>query len=58
MLTSFVGLFIASFFVGTSTLASPQAAGAFNMAWLLVAISMGATLFFLIRQKAQNPGGN
>ncbi|AIF83253.1 hypothetical protein NTE_01180 [Candidatus Nitrososphaera evergladensis SR1] len=57
MLTSFVGLFIASFFVGTATFATPATAGATNVAWLLVAISMGSVLYFLIRSKAQNPSG-
>jgi hypothetical protein len=58
MLTSFVGVLVAGFLAQTtSNIDDSGASSLFNQGYILVAISVGAVLFFLFRQKANNPGG-
>lgn len=54
MLTSLVGILIAGFFSGSSVLTNSATAQAFNIGWILVAISVGMFMWFTI-QKARNP---
>jgi len=54
MLTSLVGIIIAGFFSGSSVLTNSATAQAFNIGWILVAISVGMFIWFTI-QKARSP---
>jgi hypothetical protein len=54
MLTSLVGVIIAGFFTGTSTLTSSQTSQAFNIGYVLVAISIGLFVWSAIN-KARIP---
>lgn len=55
MIASFVGLVIASMFVGTDTYISSQTSQVFSVGYLLVAVSIGLTMFFIVRHRAHNP---
>lgn len=55
MYGSFIGLFIAAMFLGTNVYNSSITNGPFYYGYILVAISFGASMYFLIRGRLQNP---
>ena len=55
MYGSFIGLFIAAMFVGTNVYNSGITNGGFYYGYILVAISFGASMYFLIKGRLQNP---
>lgn len=55
MLAGIVGLIISSFFITGSTFQNTSTSQAFYIGYVLLAISGGGTLFYLIWTKARNP---